>query len=401
MSTLQERLGQIANTPDGDTTTLRQIANEIGLAAKGARRAATQEAESLNEAQAAVLAVAEAQPDGTGDDALLAAVVEQVDANLLNLFAPTPEPRPARPATEIRGDMPPRLIWAHGREGAILTEGEVMIVAGEGGVAKSALAVSLGIGMAGAKDGDETDLGDGVFGCRGGTVLHAVYEDRPEFVALKLRACAECAEASKEAVERNFVMDMSGLPIFGPTEEHNTLYNSRPAPLAGWGELWREAERARARLVVIDPALAAYVGDANSVGPVREFVGALTREARRLSLGVLLIAHSTKAVRGSNKEAGPYEPGLVAGSSAWTDSIRGVATLKWRPDDPSERMLAVAKANYGPARILIELDAMRMRKGLIVGFRGKGEWSEDMRRARPKGRRGRRAKDDTFDVDEH
>ena len=78
---------------------------------------------------------------------------------------------------------------------------------------------------------------------------------------------------------------------------------------------------------------------------MREFLGALTREATARQCGVLLIAHSTKAARGAARDAdrnedNVFNPGAVGGSAHWTDGVRGVLTLT---ADPADRRAAVAR----------------------------------------------------------
>ena len=91
---------------------------------------------------------------------------------------------------------------------------------------------------------------------------------------------------------------------------------------AGWWNLWSEARRIKPRLIVIDPALAAYVGEANAAAPVREFLTALATEAAQLNTGVLLLAHSNKAARSSKhqkpKPEDLLDPGQVGGTLACT-----------------------------------------------------------------------------------
>ena len=43
-------------------------------------------------------------------------------------------------------------------------------------------------------------------------------------------------------------------------------------------------------MAVIDPALSAYVGDANSAAPVRDFMGAIAAQASVMNCGVVLVA---------------------------------------------------------------------------------------------------------------
>ena len=61
--------------------------------------------------------------------------------------------------------------------------------------------------------------------------------------------------------------------------------NARPTTLRGWTALWREAAEAGARVIILDPALAAYVGEPNAPAPVREFLAAITREAEQIGAG--------------------------------------------------------------------------------------------------------------------
>ena len=171
------------------------------------------------------------------------------------------------------------------------------------------------------------------------------------------------------------VLDLRGRPVFGPRETTNLLYNSRPGPLAHWKTLWDEAARLKVRLVVIDPTLAAYVGEPNAAAPVREFMSHLATEARRLETGVLLLAHSTKAARKGSSPSKPTtewealnEVGHVGGSAAWFDAARGVLNLVRLKD---RYLLTVPKANYGPAYLVARVEARHggdKGDGPVVGF---------------------------------
>ena len=136
------------------------------------------------------------------------------------------------------------------------------------------------------------------------------------------------------ALRRVHVLNLAGRALFGPAA--GELYGARPGPLPGWADVWDEAERIGARLVVIDPALCAYVGDANAAAPVRDFMGALAEAAEAARCGALTLT---------------WEAGAEAGA----------------------RVLAVSKANYDPAHILAAVDPVRSPRGEIVGFAG-GPW---------------------------
>ena len=110
-----------------------------------------------------------------------------------------------------------------------------------------------------------------------------------------------------------------GWPLFGPAADGRSgaFYHARPEQLIGWEPMEAAVGGLEPRLIVIDPVLAAYVGEPNSAPPVREFLGALASLAREHSAGVLVLTHSTKAAhsqRGGIKPD-PFEPGQVAGSA--------------------------------------------------------------------------------------
>lgn len=289
--------------------------------------------------------------------------------------------RRAKPVTEIAGDRPERLLHCAGRNGALLSVGGVLVLAGEGGIAKTPLALSIAAGMAARPDSSYGDLHGGLFAGTGAPVLIAGYEDHPAVSADRLRKLAAqwWPTGDAPALHRVHVLRMAGRPLFGPAA--GELYGARPGPLPGWWDVWDEAKRIGARLVVIDPALSAYVGDANAAAPVRDFMGALTEAAETARCGVLLVAHSRKDARSKDKPD-PFDAGHVAGSTHWTDAARGALTLTWEADaEAGSRVLAVAKANYGPSRILTAVDAVRSPHGEIVGFAG-GPWQTQAERKR-------------------
>ena len=282
-------------------------------------------------------------------------------------------PRIAVSAADCPADWPERRLWAAGQGGAILSAGTVGILTGAGGVAKSALAGAIALGVADLEDGKTGQVCGNLFEARGGPALMALYEDPPGVAAWRLKqlsASVHLADRGAGALKRVHLLDVAGRPLFGPldTGDGRALYNARPGPLSGWEDLWREATRTEAQLIIVDPALAGFVGEANAAAPVREFLAAVTAEARHRSACVLIVAHSTKAARGGSSD--PYDPGQVAGSAAWTDGVRAALTMTWEEE---ERVLAIAKANYGPARLLAHLEPIRTQSGAIVGFGGSWE----------------------------
>ena len=214
--------------------------------------------------------------------------------------------RRAVPVPAIKGDRPARLLSIADHGGALLSVGGVAVLAGEGGVAKTPLALSVALGMA-AQRLPFGDLHGGLFAGAGGPVLLASYEDWPAVTADRLRKLAaheSWPDGADAALARVHVLEMSGRPLFGPAARGDGdagFYNARPEPLAGWADLWNEVARTGARLVVVDPALSAFVGQSNDAAPVREFLTALAGEAAKHGAGVLLIAHSNKTARSDRR----------------------------------------------------------------------------------------------------
>lgn len=288
--------------------------------------------------------------------------------------------RQAMPLDRIDPRLPDRLLSAHNEGGAIIAPGTVAVLAGEGGIAKSAMALSIACGM--AEERAEIAGDPPLFVGECGPVLFTTYEDDPGVTAWRARMLAgqPWSGITPKALQHVHVLCMTGRPLFGPLDGDNRtpLYNARPGPLEGWRDLWSAADGIRPKLIVIDPALAAYVGDSNAAAPVREFIGALAHAANTIGAGVLLVAHSAKAARGSQKtKPDPYDPGQVGGSAAWTDGARAALSMTWQggdDDGPSFRCLAISKANYGPAKIWCEATPIRAGRvarapRAIVGFR--------------------------------
>ena len=274
--------------------------------------------------------------------------------------------RRPRLASEIDDPLPDPILSLDGR-GAVLTAGSVTILAGEGGRGKSSFAYGLAVEVAAVPESaGPAEVGPlKVHG--GGPVLLVTYEDRPGLVAWALRRYAGKVRRELGPVH---VLDLTGRPVFGPVAEPGkpALYNARPVRLPGWADLAGAVEAIRPRLIVVDPALSAFVGEPNAVGPVREFLGALGELAGDRA-GVLLVSHSTKAAR--REGADPFDPGHVGGSSAWVDGVRGVLVLGAGETDALAQ-LACPKSNYGPARLLCGLQPITDEPsghGRTLGFR--------------------------------
>lgn len=286
-------------------------------------------------------------------------------------------PKPMTAADARKLPRPQALLSASGQGGAVLSIGEICLLAGAGGVGKSALAGEIALAVASCDNPSAPRDAGGLLDIHGrrGPVLWLAYEETPGEIGARLAALGE-ATGQATAVEAVHILDMRGWPLYGPGERNGAagLYSARPERLEGWGAMADAAGALAPRLIVIDPTLAAYVGEGNAVAPVREFLAALCQIARSASAGILALAHSTKAARSTRKESpDPFDPGQIAGSAAWHDGVRGALVLDY-DDDPEagpQRRLAVSKANMGPSRILRSARPRRFGDGTdgwIIGF---------------------------------
>ena len=296
----------------------------------------------------------------------------------------------ARPSSRKVSDpegreLPPPALKAAGQKGMILPQGRVGILAAEGGIGKSAL--TSGIALATAMAPTPTDPRDtmplhgGIFEGRGGSVLILTYEDEESTTRWRINQLAIKVSNSLghnsplNACEHIHVLGMNGWPLFGPAT--GATYSSRPSPLEGWSILWEETAYHQPAIIIVDPVMDAYVGPPTETNPVREFYRALHHALSTYSprTAMLLTAHSTKTARsGNNSAANPFDPGLVAGSAAWTDTPRGVMTMIWS-ENQGHRILSIPKSNLGPQHITIPLDTISHEDGYLLGMTTEAKWS--------------------------
>ena len=281
-------------------------------------------------------------------------------------------------------ELPHPCLRAIGQTGMIMPQGGVAILAAEGGIGKSSLVGIMALGIAAAppslRPEHTTPLMGNAFEGRGGKVLIATYEDGEGVTRWRIhelaRKLAQDSGSNQplEACSKISVIGMNGWPLYGPTE--GAAYASRPVTLQGWSVMWEEAAVLKPSLIIVDPAMDAYVGEPSSVSSVREFYKILHQGLARFApeAGMLITAHSTKAARSSGGNSNPFDPGLVAGSAAWTDRPRGVMTMTWNEDN-EDRTLAIVKSNLGPQRITLKMTPVHHDEGTLLGMEGKGEWN--------------------------
>ena len=241
-------------------------------------------------------------------------------------------------------DPQPEQLIGYGK-GSLLAAGEVLVLAGRGGAGKSTLACQLALAAAtGPIEGETTTAGLTV--ATGGVVLLS-FEDRRWRVWNRVQRIAQAQQIDGErfnwAMQNIGVCEAAGFPLFGV--EDGGHISQAPQRLAVWRPLWDCIAARAPRLVVIDPALAAFNGDDARVSAVRAFVDALRQELEALGAGLILVAHSTKAAQG-------IDPGAVSGSAAWTDAARAALLLSREDGSGDMWTLESIKANYSaPAKL--------------------------------------------------
>ena len=282
----------------------------------------------------------------------------------------------------IAAEYPPPILRASGRNGAVLSEGQVCLLAAEGGIGKSPFttAVALSIAMLPEDNPGLQPLYGNILDGAPGKVLLVTYEDPPGVTAARARQLATIIDGknhntwASDSLNRIEVLDLHGMPIYGAPA--GSSYSGRPEPLRAWNDLWEAVIRLNPKLIVIDPALQAYASDSNSPAPVREYLGVLSRTLNTYcpGAGILMTAHSTKDSRRRGSAGGdPFDPGMVAGSGGWTDTARGLTTMTWA-DSSEQRVIAIPKANWGPSRIKMLVNVVRDTDGGVIALTSASGW---------------------------
>ena len=222
---------------------------------------------------------------------------------------------------------------------AVLSVGEVAILASAGGLGKSTLVLEIASAAVVAADFNRPSMAACGLAVTAGPVVLVSYEDAPARIAHRLTWC----NAGDVPGGVHLAPDPAALWVAAGDRGGE----SHPGP--DWDRLWRAVRDLGARLVVIDPVSAALADvDTAQTGPVRSFLRALTAEATAAGAGVLLVAHDTKAARDATRRGDDAGAGVVAGSAAWYDGARGVLSLVDDPEPESrDRLLQCVKANYG------------------------------------------------------
>ena len=198
--------------------------------------------------------------------------------------------------------------------------GRVALLAGDGGLGKSRLALRLAAGIASA----EADWLDGITTAEGSkrrlleidypaNVVIATWEDDLDEFDRRLAAPGETRCYEWEDQVRGHGRPWSTL---GPLRSGHV---SSIASLTTAGEKLREyAESVEARLLVIDPLAAAYAGDENVRGLVRAFLSSWDAWGRRNDCAVLFVGHTPKAAS------------RTSGSTDWRNAVRNLWSMEYK-----------------------------------------------------------------------
>ena len=275
-------------------------------------------------------------------------------------YANCPQPMPVlwRDSEDAKHDAEPK--------DAVLSVGEISILASAGGTGKSTLTLELA--SAAVKAGVTGRPYGAACGLRvsPGPVALVSFEDAPPRIAHRLKW------QNVGRVPSDVLLWPDPSPLWMASADRS----ERTKESADWPRLWDAIRIADVRLVIIDPVSAALADVSTSeTSPVRAFLRALTREAAPnkdagwTGCGVLLVAHDTKAARNALARGEDPGAGVVAGSAAWYDGVRGVLTLAHHPDQRgNDRLLECVKANYGRTGWGVRLRERTDTKGNFRGF---------------------------------
>ena len=251
--------------------------------------------------------------------------------------------------------------------------GRVALLAGDGGLGKSRLALRLAAGIASA----EPDWLSGITTAEGSR-RRLLQIDAPENVVIATweddldefdRRLAAIGKHDATGGRIKFVDMADHGPLWAPLRSGHV---SSIASLTTAGEKLREyAESVDARLLVIDPLAAAYAGDENVRGLVRAFLSNWDAWGRRNGCAVLFVGHTPKSIS------------RTSGSTDWRNAVRNLWSMEYKyppkagPAEMTEEKAALVleceKRNYGPKPPIVYLD----RENGVLTERGAPDWAVD------------------------
>lgn len=233
----------------------------------------------------------------------------------------------------------------------IVPEGNVTLLAGDGGEGKTLLVMQLLVACALGK----TWLGNSVRPCK---TLGVFCEDDGDELHRRIGDILRHYDAT--------FADLENLTLLSRVGEDNQLVSfadqwNEGEPTGFYTRVQELAISTGAELIVLDSLHDLFAGNENSRSHARQFIGELRTIAMQTRGAVLLTAHPSL----SGRSSGTGE----AGSTAWNNAVRSRLYLSsprqedGADRDRSSRRLATKKANYGPNGETIKL---RWQDGVFV-----------------------------------
>ena len=238
----------------------------------------------------------------------------------------------------LKDTTPEPITWA--LEGW-LPHKHVTLLAANGGVGKSNLALQLAVAVA----TDDKFMG---IETSPGRVLVISAEDDRHLVHLRVSNICAATGTDMEDLHNNLV-------VYDMTQTECALWaNAGPTPRMQW--LADTVMRHKPALVILDNASDLFAGNENDRAEVRGFLRCLKTIGAHSGAAMLLLAHVDKASVRSG--AGADTDSTFSGSTAWNNSARS----RWAMvtgNDKREVMLKHEKCNVGPKQepFSIEFDA--------------------------------------------
>lgn len=239
-----------------------------------------------------------------------------------------------------------------------MPDATLSVLTGAGGAGKSrialqlAIAVSLGVEhfiMPAAISGRSLGLQRAPRVVDDGPVVFAAWETRRLAFANRLAAICGHDRERVDLIGRldNRLHYVNMRPSGGMWGARSGAHTSTTGGwLPGGVALRSYAERAQARLLIIDPIAAAFVQNENDRALVRAFLSALDQWAEDVGCSVLIIAHP------------PKSDSALSGSTDWRNGVQAVWELAAadKNDPHGARTLKVDKLNEGPIPASVRVD---------------------------------------------
>ena len=186
------------------------------------------------------------------------------------------------------------------------------MLAGHGGIGKSRFSLQLACGVALRKKDWLGENGPKIALDQGEKVVYVSWEQEQRELAFRLPKWA------KENIK-----DLDGQLIFINPHESSLWSKGKKTNYLSY--LLAQIEQAEAKLLILDPLAAAFIGNENDRSEVRAFLAELSRWAIKADCTVLIVAHP-------NKTGSDY-----SGSTDWVNACRAVWTVSRKIRDEQGR----------------------------------------------------------------